>query len=430
MVRKITLAVVLLCALVLPLSLLNAQSSFPVVADQLNAPRQLFVTEAGSLFVAEAGAGGPYQIESNFGPALGGGSAAVTLVSPEGVQTNLLYGLHSRNAGGEFLGASALMEHDGVLWLALGQGDLRAPFSQAVVALDPETFRVQQFIDVYGAEAAQNPDAEIVDSNVVDLAVIGDSLYIVDAGCNCVWTRSLEPSTDFAALDVAQVWQEGNPVPTSITPDDEGGYYIGFLTGFPFPENGSRIEHYNAAGELVETFEGLTAVVDVLYADGTLYATEFGRFGEQGWTPGTGRVVTVSAAGVTPVAEGLNFPYGLAMVGDALLVAINASYSQPGTGAVIVIQGETSMAQGGLPDPTVAPTATPTAEMTAEPTEEPTDEMTPEPTPEVTDVITDEPPVEPLPTDEITIEPPVEPLPTDEITIEPPVETPETQPGV
>ena len=93
-----------------------------------------------------------------------------------------------------------------------------------------------------------------------------------------------------AGLEVAVVWdfESDNPVPTAVDIGPDGDIYVGFLTGFPFPAEGSRIERWSG-GELVETFEGLTAVTSVLVTDdGDVYAVEFGVFRPRlgSWTCG------------------------------------------------------------------------------------------------------------------------------------------------
>jgi len=81
----------------------------------------------------------------------------------------------------------------------------------------------------------------------------------------------------------------------------------------------------------VQTYTGLTAVTSVLVdAMGTIYAVETSL-------QGPGRVVMVGADGaITPIAEGLSAPYGLAQAPDGrLLVSVGAFGGQPG--AVIAL---------------------------------------------------------------------------------------------
>lgn len=318
------------------------------VAQGLNNPRGLFIDENGTLYIAEAGRGGDIPGQGQFGPAMFGGTAQIVTIGADGTQSALLTSLPSRDENGETIGAQAVAVDGDRLWVALGQGDLRTPFTFSVVGLDRETLRVQVVIDVYAAEASQNPDGDVIDSNPVDVEVGPDGyLYIVDAGANTVWRWSEENTGGL--LEPFAVWMD-NAVPTSIDFDLFGDAYIGFLTGFPFPEGGSRVERWSADGELIESYPGLTTVVNVAVgSDGSVYAVEFARFGDRGWTPNTGRVVLVTAEGIYPVAEGLNLPYGLQeSPAGGWLVTVNSAYVGAGAGMVVRVGGDgTTMTEMG-----------------------------------------------------------------------------------
>lgn len=310
-----------------------------VIADGLNNPRGIAFDSDGTLYVAEVGLGGDFDVEGNFGPALAGGTGSVTTISADGTRSLMLTGLPSRNEGGEIVGSSRAIPQGDLLWVLFSQGTLTSPFTYGVAALDRATNRVQHWIDVYSAEASQNPDGGLIDSNPVDIA--WDSagrLYIADAGCNCIWRSDAEYS---GALEVFSVWSD-NPVPTSIeiSPADE--VFVGFLTGFPFVPESARVEQWTTDGTLVTTFTGLTAVVDLLWLDGEIYATEFARFDmASGWTPDTGRVVRVTTDGPVVVAEGLNLPYGIAIApAGNLVAAVNSAYSPDGSGMIVSVSPE------------------------------------------------------------------------------------------
>jgi hypothetical protein len=165
-------------------------------------------------------------------------------------------------------------------------------------------------------------------------------VYIIDASANALLTW-----TEADGVSVAQIWEpdatgaEPQSVPTSVVVTEEGDIYVGFLSGFPFPVGAARIEHWRD-GELVYTFDNLTLVTDIaLGADGTLYAVQMASgLGDQGFTPESGSVIAVSQEGVTPVVEGLNYPYGLAQDADGnWYVSINTSFVGPESGAVVQI---------------------------------------------------------------------------------------------
>jgi hypothetical protein len=95
-----------------------------------------------------------------------------------------------------------------------------------------------------------------------------------------------------------------------------------------------KIEHWSN-GELIATFGGLSTVTDILLDGDTLYAVQLTIFTDQG--PGPGSVVTVSADGVTPIAEGLPTPFGITQDADgALYVTFGTLAFAPGmTGGVL-----------------------------------------------------------------------------------------------
>jgi len=327
-------------ALLFILSSLSAMAQDDALATGLVGPRQITYADDGTLFIVEAGSGGEIPANGAFGEVTIGQTGRVTTVSPEGEQAVLLDGLISMDGGTR--GAMAALVTETSIWLALGEGPAELPEEvgdaqvMAVVELDRETLEPIQTIDVFAAEEEQNPDGDIALSNPSDLVLSEDgTLFIADASANTVWTW-----TEADGLQVFASWltDGDNPVPTSVALGPDGNVYVGFLTGFPFPAGGSRIEVYSPEGELVETLDGLTMVTDVLVTeDGTVYAVQLAdSFGDQGFNPNSGSVVTVTADGIEPVAEGLNFPYGLAQAPDgSLVLSVNAAFGEPEGGMVI-----------------------------------------------------------------------------------------------
>ncbi len=88
--------------------------------------------------------------------------------------------------------------------------------------------------------------------------------------------------------------------------------------------------------------------------DGNVYAVQFASgLGETGFTPLSGSVVMVSADGITPVAEGLNFPYGIAQNADGeWAVTVNSAFGEAGSGMVLWVEE-------GMTMPGAEPVATP-----------------------------------------------------------------------
>lgn len=306
-----------------------AQDDMDVVADGLLNPRNIAYDSDGNLYIAEAGLAGS---QATADDTLYGASSQVSMLSPDGELSVVVSGLISYREGNS-LGASAVQVTDTSIWVLLGEtSDFSIPFTHALVELDKETGRVKTFVDLLTLELTDDPDGnDNQQSNPTDFAVAPDgTIYIANAGCNCLmsWTAD-------AGLQVAVVWDfEGdNPVPTTVEVDGNGDIYVGFLTGFPFPEGGSRVERWSG-GELAQTYEGLTAVTGLLVTeDGTIYASEFGVF-DQGFGPG--RVVEVSDSGVEAVLEGLTAPYGLAQAPDGtVVVAVNSTGGADGQIVVV-----------------------------------------------------------------------------------------------
>lgn len=316
------------------------------VASGLNNPRHLFFGSDGTLYIAEAGQGGDQVVQGPFGEVLAGLTARLSAVSPDGEQSIGVSGLVSMDAGfGQIEGLMSSYVTDSSIWLVLGMGTqeplVEGANVEAVVELDRETQEVLQVIDLRAFETENNPDEqqEVV-SNPSDIAVAEDgTLYIPDASANALFSWTAEGGLSLFAAWVPEAG-ESQSVPTSVALGADGTIYVGFLSGFPFAPGTARIEAYSTDGELVETYEGLTLVTDVLVgADGTLYAVELASgFGDTGYIAESGRVISVSVDGIEVVAEGLNYPYGLAQDADGnLYVTTNSAFVEPDSGEVIIL---------------------------------------------------------------------------------------------
>jgi hypothetical protein len=339
-----------------------------IAAEGLFAPRHIAYDAEGTLWIAEAGSGGDVETPSPLGMGRAGLSARVTIVRPDGVQEALLGNLPSMDWGfNEIVGVNAVLPTDDSLWMAVGNagGEATGGLTRGVYEWNAETLEQLSFFDSLAAETAQNPDGEIIDSNPMDLALGADgTLYVADAGANTVW----QIAPDGTELAVFATWTD-NPVPTSVQVDADGDVWIGFLSGFPHLEGSARVEHYSADGTLIETFEGFTAVVDLALAEDGLYAVQYGVYGDAGFAPGTGSIVTVTEDGPLPVLENVNYPFGVTLSPDGVwMVAFDTNFGQaPGAGrvgsaeAVAVAEmpaAQTPDDQGGQPEPVVTPEVT------------------------------------------------------------------------
>ncbi len=133
-------------------------------------------------------------------------------------------------------------------------------------------------------------------------------------------------------------------VPTTVVVGPGGDYFVGQLTGFPFPVGGANVYRVPADGGSPTVYaSGFTNIIDIAFGrDGSLYVLQIAKngllaaFGANDWT---GALIKVRRNGTrTELAAGvLTAPGGVAIGPDgALYVTNNSIY--PGIGEVIRIQ--------------------------------------------------------------------------------------------
>lgn len=331
---------VVLAALVLALPAV-AQDMPPLpgelVIGDLGAPRGIAFDANGNLIVADAGTGGEVELtlpgpEGETGFRLGM-TGRIISVAADMSASDLIAGFPSYASPSETTGLYRAIPQGDSLWVLFsgtGSSTVGAFWTDSIVEIDLASLATRRVINLNAYEQDNDPDGNGYDSNVADIAWLDDgTMLIVDAGMN-----SLLSWTETDGLATVATWPS-NDVPTSVEVADNGDIYVGFLGAGVAPGAG-KIERWSG-GELAETFAGLTAVSDILWANGNLYAVELLQFSEQG--PGPGDVVMVTSDGTTPVVEGLIAPFGLAMGPDgALYVSYGTIAFAPGmTGGVVKI---------------------------------------------------------------------------------------------
>jgi len=356
-----------------PMKVLANSETIEVIAAGLNNPRGLNFGPEGELYVAEAGSGGAGPCaEGPEGIRCYGTTGSVTridlrkgrnTVSPVATGLPSLAGMD---------GSFAIGVHD-IAFQGRGNGFLTIGFSGNPAArtidfgpagaslahlarLKPNgTWTLQQDLGAY--EAAVNPTGDERDSNPYGILALPGKQVVVDAGANAlnqvaangtirtlaIFPDGMAEAPPFLELPPGTLIPM-DAVPTCVALGPDGHYYVGQLTGFPFPVGRANIYRVPANGGTAEVYlEGFTAIIDVAFGpDGSMYVLEIAKNGLvdaflfNDWTGGLFRVAPDGTR--TEIAEGSLFaPGGVAVGSDgALYVTNNSIFS--GQGQVLRIE--------------------------------------------------------------------------------------------
>jgi sugar lactone lactonase YvrE len=130
-------------------------------------------------------------------------------------------------------------------------------------------------------------------------------------------------------------------VPTSVAQGPDGAFYVGQLTGQPFPVGAACVFRVPAGGGTpVCTYGGFTNIIDVTFGpDGSLYVLEIDANGLP-TPPSEGRLTRIAPNGARTVIQtdpALVMPGGVAIGPGGAIYVTNGSVS-PGGGQVVRIR--------------------------------------------------------------------------------------------
>ena len=296
-------------------------ATMTVVADGLANPRGITFDANGDLYVAEAGSGGDgVCVEGPEGTICFGNSGAVTKVTMDEsrsavAQSQVVTGLPSLGApttGDGATGPHAVaFNSEGDMYLVTGLGgppswqDPAGPLGTSgaefgwLMSANPVADSYTPWVNLAQYEADENPGGDNVDTNPFGMIHDGSEWVVVDAGGNSLLTVAgsgdVSAEETFPAVMVEFPPGSGNmqpmqAVPTSVRIGPDGAYYVGQLTGFPFPVGGASVWRVPAGGDAEVYESGFSSILGIDFAaDGSLYVLEMFTNGQLSGDPDRGR---------------------------------------------------------------------------------------------------------------------------------------------
>jgi hypothetical protein len=307
------------------------------VASGLDNPRGLAFGPHGELFVAEAGRGGS-------GPCRTGAEGDRVCFGPSGAISEIVRGTPHRvvrrlpslaaAGGAQAIGPSDVtVDRYGRLYYTVGLGadpSVRKQTSQ--LRGMAKLYRGHSAVaDVGAFEQRFNPDGvRPPDTNPNGVLAVRGGELVVDAGGNSLLRADSRGHLSKVATFPARTVKgpDGKAVamqavPTSVVVGPDGAYYVGELTGFPFPAGAARIWRVVPGHRPTVYATGFTNVIDLAWGgDHRLYVLEIAA---HGLTSGDqdGALLRVERHGppTTIVGHGLTAPGGLAIRGHDAYVS-------------------------------------------------------------------------------------------------------------
>jgi hypothetical protein len=351
---------------------LTAVSTIPilaadVIATGLNNPRGIAIAPDGDLYVAEAGTGGsgPCIPTSDGGTPCFGTTGSITHINLRpGAQVRVTTGLPSLAGpgGNSALGPAGISfqgQGNGFFTIGLGANPAQRSVLGAAGAAMAHEARMQPngnwntAADLGTFELANNPAGGPIDTDPFGILALPGKQIVADAGGNdlleisangnirtlAVFPNQLATAPPFLGLPPGSKIPS-EPVPTTVVLGQDGAYYVGQLTGFPFQPGSANIYRVPAQGGTpTVALTGFTNIISIAFGpDGSLYVLEISKNGLLSGDP-HGALIKVQTNGArTELAAGQLFmPGGMVISSDGTIYVTNWSVLAGG-GQVLRIQ--------------------------------------------------------------------------------------------
>ncbi|MBN3925573.1 ScyD/ScyE family protein [Nostoc sp. NMS4] len=385
-------------------------ATLTTVVDGISNARGVSFGPDGSLYVAEPGIGGNGNCQPSpstlFQPICAGNTSSLVKVSPNGTKQRLLNNFQSlaeqptgnQGAGIEDIqfdsqgnaylltGFAGYPGNRDLATLNLGSQSplpknqlatfppstpdkvLNTPLLGQLYKADLKTGSLKSIFDFAKYEITKNPDNGDVVTNPYDLAISGDSAYVVDGGGNTAYKIKLDgskseaiaiPKTIISSSDLPPGLQlppglldelpggkiaiQAVPTGGAIGPD--GALYVGEYTGFPYPAGKSKIFRIGKDMKPEVFLDGFTHITDLTFdKKGDLLVLQFSDKSQLGGDitnlPGSLIQVAPDGTRTTLVAagQGLDSADGIDISPDGKIYITNRGVG-PGLGEVIRVDG-------------------------------------------------------------------------------------------
>ena len=363
-----TVVAVAATATVAPAGAGRGASSSPalrVVAANLDNPRKLVVDSKGTVYVAEAGAGGRDRCFTESGSKTCVGLTGAVVAIAGSSQTKVVTGLPSAASsdGSDAEGPASLVVRGNRYVVLIGDGRVGktsrlgpdGALTGDLVSTRPGKVEAQVLANFGAFEASHNPDHgagpgtaagdPALDSNPYDVISFRGGYAVVDAAANdLLW---VSPAGKITVLAVFPTQVEHvaagvvgkraasltvQSVPTSVTVGPDGALYVGELTGYPFAVGKARIWRV-VPGHKPEVYaSGFTNVSDLAFDGNDLLVLEIASRGlRDAGSPGALIRLRPDGTRTVVATAGLVDPTGVA-VGDGRIY-ISDYGTSPATGA-------------------------------------------------------------------------------------------------